>query len=97
MTTVSVARLKARLSEFLAIVRGGDDVVITDRGRPVALLTALDPGEHGGRLAELVRAGIVRPPRRGRAAETRVGAHPAFEDPHGHLLSALLEERQEGR
>jgi prevent-host-death family protein len=98
MITASVAELKARLSEFLAVVRGGDDVIITDRGRPVARLTALDPAEHDARLSGLVRAGTVRPPRR--RPDPRAGARsarPVVEDTEGRLLATLLEERREGR
>ena len=43
---VSIAKLKARLSEYLAAAKAGQGVVITDRGRPVARLTPLS----GGRL-----------------------------------------------
>ena len=39
MQTVSVADAKARLSEILARVEGGGEVVITRRGQPVARLT----------------------------------------------------------
>jgi prevent-host-death family protein len=39
---VSVGRLKARLSEYLRRGRAGDDVVITDRGKPVARLVGLE-------------------------------------------------------
>jgi prevent-host-death family protein len=97
MNTVSVAELKARLSEFLAVVRGGEDVVVTDRGRPVARLTALTTlaGDADPRLTELVRTGTVRPPRRRR--EDAPVIRPAVDDPGGRLLTALLEEREQGR
>jgi prevent-host-death family protein len=95
MTTASVAELKARLSEFLSIVRGGDDVIVTDRGRPVARLTALHAGEADARLEALVRSGVVRPPRR-QADPTRTGG-AAVTDAKGRLLAALLEEREGGR
>jgi prevent-host-death family protein len=94
MKTASVAELKARLSEFLAAVRRGDDVVVTDRGRPVARLTALDPGEDA-RMTALVRSGAVRPSRR-RPDPARFEAG-AIADPEGRLMKALLEERSEGR
>lgn len=96
MTTASVAELKARLSEFLSIVRGGDDVIVTDRGRPVARLTALHAGEGDARLEALVRSGVVRPPRR-QAHPTGAAGGPAVADAKGRLLAALLEEREGGR
>ncbi len=41
-------------------MREGEEVIVTDRGRPVARLSALE--ESDDRLAELVAAGIVRTP-----------------------------------
>lgn len=96
MKIASVAELKARLSEFLAAVRRGDDVVVTDRGRPVARLTGLGPGAGHARLAELIRAGTVRPPRR-TGARDRSAAAPLLEDPDARLLQALLQEREQDR
>ena len=59
---VGVRELKARLSAYLAAVREGMEVVVTDRGRPVARLVPVDGGfdEH---LARLVAEGRVIPPR----------------------------------
>jgi len=59
--TITVTDLKAHLSAWLARVQTGDDVLVTDRGRPVARLVpvaGLDSGD--GRLAALCRAGVVR-------------------------------------
>lgn len=41
MRTVSVAEAKARLSEILARIDSGGEVVITRRGQPVARLSGL--------------------------------------------------------
>jgi prevent-host-death family protein len=95
MKTASVSELKSRLSEFLRQVRGGNSVMVMDRGRPVALLGPYQ-GAAGadGDLAELRDAGLVR-----------VGSDqiprdywtlPLAEDPEGWVLKALLEEREEG-
>ena len=35
---VGVRELKAKLSEYLAAAAAGDDVVVTDRGRPIVRL-----------------------------------------------------------
>ncbi|MEX1182075.1 MAG: type II toxin-antitoxin system prevent-host-death family antitoxin [Gemmatimonadota bacterium] len=94
MKTASIAELKARLSEFLAGV-GAGDVIITDRGRPVARLSALEPDYAEGRLAELARQGLVRPPRsRARGCEIQAGD---VVDDDARLLKALLDERESGR
>lgn len=54
--------LKNNLSRYLDRVQAGEEVIVTDRGKPVARLSALDPSTD--RLAELIAAGIVRPPKR---------------------------------
>lgn len=59
---VGVRDLKNNLSRYLERVRSGEEVVVTDRGRPVARLTALD--EPRDRLSELIAMGAVRPARR---------------------------------
>jgi prevent-host-death family protein len=56
MTTVGVRELRQRASELLRLVGEGETVEITDRGRPVALLTPLPEGSPWERL---VAAGEV--------------------------------------
>ena len=47
MTTVGIRELKNRLSEFLRKVADGERVTVTDRGRPVAIMSPPDaPAEH---------------------------------------------------
>lgn len=57
---VGIRELKNSLSKYIDRVRAGEEVIVTDRGRPVARLSALDAAED--RLAELVAAGVVRAP-----------------------------------
>ena len=57
---VGIRELKNGLSKYIDRVRAGDEVIVTDRGRPVARLSAVDASVD--RLAELVAAGIVRAP-----------------------------------
>jgi prevent-host-death family protein len=57
---VGIRELKNSLSKYIARVRDGAEVIITDRGRPVARLSALDATTD--RLAELVASGVVRAP-----------------------------------
>jgi prevent-host-death family protein len=48
---VPVTELRAHLSEWLERVRGGDEVVVTDRGVPVARLLGLSATATLQRLA----------------------------------------------
>jgi len=92
---VSIARLKARLSEYLRRAKAGEAVVVTDRGRPVARLVPLEGGAAlEGRLAELERAGLVRRPAAPLDLAVLDAERPA--DPESRSLEAVLEERAEG-
>lgn len=95
MRHASVSALKARLSEYLAAVREGEQVIITDRGRPVARLCPLPAAQdRDARLEELVRAGILRPPAGQVPSDFSVRRRPP--DPQAAVLRALLQEREEG-
>jgi prevent-host-death family protein len=59
---VGVRELKNQLSRYLSRVQEGEDVIVTERGRPIARLSAIDlPSD---RLAALIASGAVRAPRR---------------------------------
>lgn len=93
---VSIGRLKARLSEYVRRARGGEAVVITDRGRPVATLAPLAGAARlEGRLADLHRAGLVRPPEAPLDVRALLSAGLP-RDPEGRALGSVLEERAEG-
>lgn len=53
---VSVTELRAHLSDWLDRARAGGEVVITDRGIPVARLTAVD---NAGALERLTAEGVI--------------------------------------
>jgi prevent-host-death family protein len=53
---VSVTELRAHLSDWLDRARAGGEVVITDRGIPVARLAALD---RAGTLERLAAEGVI--------------------------------------
>lgn len=59
--SVGVRELKNRLSAYLDLVKRGQEVVVTERGRPIARLTPLSADVD--RMAALVEAGIVQRPR----------------------------------
>ncbi len=67
---VGIRDLKNSLSKYIELVRSGEEVIVTDRGRPVARLSPVD--RPTDRLAELVAAGLIRPPTRsGRRRPTK--------------------------
>ncbi len=93
MRSVSVAELKTSVDQCLDAVRKGEEVVITDRGRSLARMVSADESDDAdGHTADLARQGILVP---------RGGPMGRQEPPPGNgssgVLSALLEERTDGR
>lgn len=54
---VGVREFKSHLSQYLARVRQGEEVIITDRGVPVARIEPVSRVELPAKLQELVRTG----------------------------------------
>ena len=74
---IGVRELRQSASEHLRTVAGGEEIVVTDRGRPVARLVAASPAER--RLDELVGSlGLLPPsrPRRRFADSMRLAGPP---------------------
>ncbi len=96
MKIASISQTKNQLSALIEQVRHGETVVITDRDRPVAKLTAIGPDETesgSGGVALLERRGILR---RGRA-EPRMLPEPLKPRNKASALAVLIEEREQGR
>jgi antitoxin (DNA-binding transcriptional repressor) of toxin-antitoxin stability system len=52
MQTVGVRELKNRLTYYLSEIKNGENVVVTDRGNPVAIMHRLDKIEKDAGLDE---------------------------------------------
>jgi antitoxin (DNA-binding transcriptional repressor) of toxin-antitoxin stability system len=93
MKAVGLRELKNRLSEYLRLVRAGEDILVTDRGEVVAQLRR--PGREQDEtpypgLNELIRKGVVGP---------ALPNDPSLYRPLGRLLSheevmGLLDEER---
>jgi prevent-host-death family protein len=61
MKSAAVAELKANLSKYLAHVKAGEQVLVTDRGVPVAKLVSVDTRntDLSGHLQDLEKAGLA--------------------------------------
>ena len=99
MKRASITEAKNNLSALIDGLRNGTPVLIADRGRPVARLEPAamnDEGANEGRLARLVREGLVRP---GRSAPlpALLAAEPPHTDGSASALALLIDERREGR
>jgi prevent-host-death family protein len=93
MRSAGIAELKAGFSEYLARVKAGEEILVTEHGRPVARIVPLSAAETPG-VEELVRAGILRAPdqplgddffRLPRPRDNRAAVRAALDaERHGH-------------
>jgi len=96
MKTAAVSELKARLSEYLNQVKAGMEVLITDRGKPVARLVPISrPKDFKESLTRMEKQGLIRLGS-GKLPKDFWRMHRP-DDPKGLVLKALLEEREAGR
>src|SRR3989442_9142163 len=97
MTSAAVAKLKASLSEYLARVKAGEEVIVTERGKPIAKIVPFGraQAEAPAHVLELARAGLIR--LGSGKLPTGFSKMPPPPDPTGAVLKALLEERESGR
>ena len=98
MLVVTVAEAKNQLSTRIDRVRGGEAVLIVDRGVPAARLESAVGRDldKDGKIARLERAGVVRaataPP-----AVDLVSQPPPRPRRGASAVQALLDERRSGR
>ncbi|MPZ70354.1 MAG: type II toxin-antitoxin system prevent-host-death family antitoxin [Actinobacteria bacterium] len=98
MRIVSITEAKERLSALLDQVAAGEDVVIAQRGLPVARIVAVSRSypDPQGRAERLERAGVLTPSRGG-SLEILLSHPPVGTSKEAGVLHALLDERAEGR
>jgi prevent-host-death family protein len=93
MGTVGIRELKNRLTHYVRLARQGDEVIVTERGTPVAILRSIEhaepPRSPMARLARLAaRGSVVLPtgkPRR-RFRPVKIAGPP--------LSQAVIEDRR---
>ena len=97
MQIAAVSELKALLSKYLSKVKAGEEVVITDRGKPVAKIVPIRRNEMAipPHLLSLERAGLARIGKG--LLPASFWARPRPKDMKGLALDSLLNEREEGR
>lgn len=84
---VGVRDLKNNLSRYLDQVEAGVEIVVTDRGRPIARLNSM-ADEPNDKLAALIEAGLVRPP------TSKVRQRPVPLRSSGSVSDLVAEQRQ---
>ncbi len=99
MRRASISEVKNGLSSYVDLVREGETVVITDRGRPVAQLVSPAHSQNADvdeRRAALEARGVLLRATSS-AGKGFLKRLPPLPKARGDVLAALLEERREGR
>lgn len=100
MIRVSVSETKNRLSHYIRLVRGGEEVEIMDRNTPVAKIVHISKSSEASKQAawtmEAIRLGLITPPREKKLPATFFQKNKPIMEGKG-VLQALLQEREEGR
>ncbi|MBS3909151.1 MAG: type II toxin-antitoxin system prevent-host-death family antitoxin [Actinobacteria bacterium] len=96
MKKAAVSKLKASLSEYLKKVKAGEEILITEHGKPVAKMVPIAREDAvPERLRELEKQGLIK------LGHNRLPDGfwdmPRPLDKKGIALKALLEEREESR
>jgi antitoxin (DNA-binding transcriptional repressor) of toxin-antitoxin stability system len=93
MSTAGVKELKNRLTHYLRRAKQGEEIVVTERGRPIALIHAIHTAGQAvsleGRLARLAAQGRLTLPTRKartRAPKVKISGPP--------LSKTILEDRR---
>jgi prevent-host-death family protein len=98
MVVATITEAKNQLSALIDRVRGGESVLIVDRGIPVARLESAVTGlpDADGKLARLERTGAVRAARQPPATDLLSRRPPSLRR-GASGVEAMLEERRLGR
>ena len=94
-TTAAVAELKAQLSRYLRRVKAGEEILVTERGAPVArLVPVVNTGRDHESLRDLERQGLMR------VGSGKLPKNfwklPRGRDPRAAVRKAVAEERETG-
>lgn len=94
MRTAAISKLKATLSEFLGYVKAGEEVLVTDRGKPIARIVPVGDMPHDARRMDLIRRGILRPGK-GRISPALIKRLPIVRVPDDVIQRIMDEERED--
>ena len=96
MKTTTVSQLKMSLSAYLRQVKTGEEVLITEHGRPIArLLPIANPVSLSEHLQDMEKNGLLKRGEQTLPADFWNLPRPA--DPQGAVRSAVLREREGSR
>ena len=93
MSIVGIKELKNRLTQYLRRTKEGEKIVITERGKPIAVIFStkepLPSSSVEIKLAELAREGIIRLPQKKFLKKV-----PSIKISGASISDTLLEDRR---
>ncbi len=81
---VAITELRTHLSSWLARVRDGEEVIVTERSIPIARLTAIASSDT---LTRLTDEGLISPPRNPRRPQAVGRVRPRSRRPLADIVS----------
>jgi prevent-host-death family protein len=94
MHYVGVRELKNRLTYYLRLTRRGDNIIVTDRGKPLAILHSVESAEETAgieeRLVSLAGKGLVRLP----APRSKASSRPPVPIKGKTISKIIVEDRR---
>ena len=104
MIQVNISEIKNRLSYYLRLVRGGEQIEILNRNTPLARMVHVSQADIENNktswIKEIERLGIVTPPKKKEFPPELLASYKVIltrEKGEPAVLEALLEERRTGR
>lgn len=95
MRAAAISKLKATLSEWIALVKAGEEVLITERGKAVARIVPVDGAQkENAKRMDLARRGIIRPGK-GRISAELLKDLPMAQIPDEAVQGAIDADREE--
>ena len=92
---VSIREMKNRLSKYLKLVQAGKEIVITDRGRPVARLTLVQPTAKETEAEYIRRVNALPWVRPGKGGKPKGAKHPIPWRPGEKMISEMILDDRE--
>lgn len=95
MRSAAISKLKATLSEYIGYVKAGEEVLVTERGKPVARLVPVGDLADDARRLDLIRRGILSPGK-GRISQELIHRLPIVRVPD-EVIQRIIDEEREDR
>ena len=103
MIRVNITEIKNRLSHYLRLIKGGEEIEIVDRNTPLARVVGIgntpDSKQGSAWVKEMYDLGIVLPPKKTQVSSSFTNIDEVISSGGNTcgVLDALLDERNKGR